>query len=93
LISSPSSQCLNTTGSDNNSDSIDLQSSLSPSHELSIWALHHNITHIALGDLLKFLKKTYQCNYVTNWYPQTLLKTPAETQITKIDGGVIIILV
>eukprot|EP00102_Acyrthosiphon_pisum_P024636 XP_016661846.1 PREDICTED: uncharacterized protein LOC107884397 [Acyrthosiphon pisum] len=55
LISSPSSQCPNTAGSDYNSDIIDLQSSLSPSHELSIWALHHNITHIALGDLLKFL--------------------------------------
>ncbi|CAI6375504.1 unnamed protein product [Macrosiphum euphorbiae] len=85
LISSPS-QFLNTAGSDTNSDSIDLQSSLSPSHELSIWALHHNITHIALGDLLKFLKKHTNLTMLPN-DPQTLLKTPAKTQITKIDGG------
>lgn len=85
LISSPS-QFLNTAGSDTNSDSIDLQSSLSPSHELSIWALHHNITHIALGDLLKFLKKHTNLTMLPN-DPRTLLKTPAKTQITKIDGG------
>lgn len=84
LIDSPSMQFLNTSDSDN--DSVNIDSSLYASQQLSNWALQHNITHIALGVLLKFLKKhTNLTTLPTD--PRTLLKTPAKTEITKIDGG------
>ena len=55
-------------------------------YELAHWAISHNITHDALRNLLKLLRK---------WYPderfpidpRTLLRTPRELNLEFIDGG------
>lgn len=74
-----------TSDSENNFDKID--SSLDVSLALTNLALHHNLTHSALGDILKFLRKYTNLTMLPK-DPRTLLKTPPKTEVSNIDGGV-----
>jgi len=54
--------------------------------ELAKWALHHKITHVALGDLRSILRTNPDLSDIPK-DPRTQLKTPSTTSIKKIGGG------
>lgn len=52
------------------------------------WAISHNITHLALRDLLKIMKKRFDKNSVIlPDDPRTLLQTTQTVLISKVSGG------
>ncbi|KAJ8970641.1 hypothetical protein NQ314_001092 [Rhamnusium bicolor] len=65
-------------------DSFPNQSNKSLSYQLSEWALTHQITHVALNDLLKILKPHHDDLPVD---ARTLLKTPRKTDIEIVQPG------
>lgn len=67
---------------ENTSDSIDDKAFM---HDISTWAIHENISHKSLNQLLQILRK--YTNYVLPKDARTLLRTPQSTKIIQIDGG------
>lgn len=52
------------------------------------WAISHNITHIALRNLLKIVKKRFdKYSVIFPDDPRTLLQTPPAVSISKFPGG------
>jgi len=54
---------------------------------LAMWAITHNITHIALTDLLKCLSKFSEFKELPK-DSRTLLKTPLKTNVKEVGGGI-----
>lgn len=54
--------------------------------DVKAWALKHNITHAAVGDLLKMLQEHMPYSGFPS-DPRTLLKTPRRVNIEYIEGG------
>lgn len=55
-------------------------------NDLQEWAIKHNISHLALKDLLTIIKNQYNDNNIPT-DPRTLLGTPSETKVVDIPGG------
>lgn len=53
---------------------------------LRCWALFHNITHVAVRDLLGIIK-TYNPQYQLPIDPRTFMKTPKCIKLSKFSGG------
>lgn len=54
--------------------------------DLQEWAIKHNISHLALKDLLTIIKNQYNDIHLPS-DPRTLLGTPTSTAIVDIPGG------
>ncbi|XP_022160042.1 uncharacterized protein LOC111026297 [Myzus persicae] len=54
---------------------------------ISMWAITHNITHVALTDLLKRLSKFPEFKELPK-NSRTLLKTPLKTNVKEVGGGI-----
>lgn len=72
------------TSSDNQNDSLNLEQPVF-SQKIREWALSHNITHVALKDLLHIL--TENSNLDVPLDPRTLLETPRVVKTLFISGG------
>lgn len=55
-------------------------------NRIKLWAISHNITHVALNDLLRVLKIMLPEQYFPK-DSRTLLKTPRQLEFTNIEGG------
>lgn len=53
--------------------------------QIKTWANKHNITHVALKDLINILKENFDIIFPQD--PRTLLKTPKTVHLNKIDNG------
>lgn len=55
-------------------------------NQLAMWAVQHNITHTALGNLLKLVKEWIPFENIPK-DPRTLLGTPRSVNISNVVGG------